>query len=374
MMTMRSANTLSAIAVGLDAAAGINEIGRACFGDSLENSVTSSSESCQHPTIEQNNQDNCVLASGLTALGIGLASPAGQKLMGRAIASISGPPGLPDEIINSSRPYTNTEEISGGGPGALNLVGMSEGRFIRTQDIDPIHLGYTQSLRPARQFNDYSSIDDIPKVDVNPSDIILASEHHSGSNGIVRLATLADGRTVVIKAIRPYTPPWVDPDSPENLAYIEKKVFEEAKGLARADAMGIGPEFHGVYVDEFGRTNVVMDVVTGDFPEAAGEFINANTFKEFDEMFQRINDSGFNGSLNDFQYHITRDGHPRIIDAGSELGVPYLEELRATDQEQWSSTMRIMQKYMSDDCANLISEYHDYYHMALERQRRLRPQ
>lgn len=410
MMSMRSANVLSAVAIGLDVGAGINEIGRSCFGDSMQNTVRLSAGSCHEPTIEQNNQDNCVLASSLTALGIGLASPAGQQLLGRALVaggviSPSRPSGLPTGIVERARPYTNTEQIPGGGPGALRTAGLTEGRYIRTQDIDPQDLTYGQGFGPIEQFEDFNNLYRVPRVEVTPSNIILASDEHSGSAGIVRLATMADGRTVVIKAIEPYLPPGVDRNSPDNLRFINDAILAEARGLERAEALGIGPEFHGVYVDEFGRTNVVMDVVTGDFPREAGEFITADTFREFDQMFERIHNAGFNGGLGDFQFYITRDGHPRVIDAGSldsplsvlggrdefllsqasnriqllegagpELGIPYLESLRQFNNEQYLATMRLMQRFFSDHRSHLVEAYRDYYNSALARQRRLQGQ
>ena len=403
MLSMRSANVLSAIAIGLDAGAGINEIGRSCFGDSLENMVRSSPGTCQEPTIEQNNQDNCILASGLTALGIGLASPAGQQLLARAITPLSrSTPQLPRSLIERSRPYTNTNQIPGGGSGALSTGGLTEGRYIRTQDIDPADLTYGQGLGTPRSFENFRDLEGVPRVEVTPSDIILASDEHSGSAGIVRLATMGDGRTVAIKAYEPYVPPNGDRNSPENIELINNAILDEARGLERAEALGIGPEFHGVFVDEFGRTNVVMDVVTGDFPSEAGEFITASTLREFDNMYERIHSAGFNGSLGDFQFYITRDGHPRVIDAGSladtsrigggrdsflnsqasdrisllrgggpNLGVPYLEELRTAQPEQYATTMRLMQRYLGDHRAHLVEPYRDYFNMAIERQRGL---
>lgn len=404
MMSVRSANIISAVAIGLDSAAGINEIGRACFGSSLQTNVTIEAGQCNEPTIEQREQDNCVLASGLTALGIGLASPAGQELLGRALVGsgiVRGPSGvdagLPPGITSRVQTYDDPNQLPGGA-GGVSSAGLNEGRYIRTQDIRPEDLPYDQGLRAPRQPTEFGSIEDVPTVEVTPTNIILTSDEHSGSNGVVRLATLPDGRPVAIKAVSLYTPPGINAtDTDVRTAEV---IFAEAQGHEYADALGVGPEFHGIFVDEYGRTNVVMDLVTGDFPGESAGRVTAATLSEFDEMVRRIDDGGYLTGSSDFQFYVTNDGHPRVIDAGvlaspnrqaggdpaflrsmasnrlsltrsapTDVGIAYFEGLRTSDPTQYAMTMRLMGQWLGDHRRHLVEPYADYFEMASNRAR-----
>jgi hypothetical protein len=219
---------------------------------------------------------------------------------------------LPQGILERVESFTDTRQIPGGA-GGVQTAGINQGRFIRTQDIRPADLPYQQGLREVREPRTFRSLEEVPEVEVNPTDIVLTSREHSGSNGIVRLATLPDGRPVAIKAVELYRNQY--DDAATIAARNADALLEDINGTELADALGIGPQFHGTFVDEFGRTNLVMDLATGDFPGESAGNITANTLREFDEMFSRISTHSGYRDLGDFQFYITNDGHPRVIDA-----------------------------------------------------------
>jgi len=80
--------------------------------------------------------------------------------------------------------------------------------------------------------------------------------------------------------------------------------LQDFKGGYIADKLGIGPRIHGKYTDQAGSVSLVMDIVPGDFPQAAKEAITESTFRDFVEIKERLDK--FDISVeDDFQFYIT---------------------------------------------------------------------
>lgn len=140
-----------------------------------------------------------------------------------------------------AQPYTSPGEIPGGA-GGVSSRGLSDGRYLRSSDIEGSDLPYTDGVRPqSAGVRRYTALSEIEQVEVTPTDIILASGSHSGSAGVVRLATLPDGRPVVIKSYS-----LTGADGRPLTADTSNLILQESRGLAIADDLGIGPRFHGI--------------------------------------------------------------------------------------------------------------------------------
>ncbi|NQZ00252.1 MAG: hypothetical protein HRT45_06240 [Bdellovibrionales bacterium] len=295
-------------------------------------------------------------------------------------------PGLPSGLVDLAQPYTDAR-VPGGMHG-LSVNGYQEGQFIRSLEISSGDLPYDQALRDPRNAVQYGEMADLPRVEVSPTDIVLVSGEHSGSASVVRLATLPDGRPVAIKSLA------IDDEivglNPDP-NFLQQRFLREAQGFEIADAMGIGPRFHGVYVDEAGRPNFVMDLATGDFPSQSGGNITTQTFTDFEEMFQRIQRSGQGANLEDFQFFVTDTGSLRVIDAGNftltptpnstgadrfrervmqyrlellreaspDVGRVYLNQLRSADRRAYLSTMDTIARWNHDQLRHLYEAYED---------------
>jgi|GEM_PF-5862145 len=89
VLTVRTARVLSSAAIGLDTVAGLQQIDTACFQNQRSTRVTATgpvtANRCDSYKAESLSQENCALAVGLTALGVGLSSEAGQRLAARAL-------------------------------------------------------------------------------------------------------------------------------------------------------------------------------------------------------------------------------------------------------------------------------------------------
>ena len=314
----------------------------------------------------------------------GLAQVARTGFRGGTVATPNAL--LPDGLLAHTEPFTNAQVP--GGMAGLSDVGLTEGRFLRSLDISSTDLPYNQAFRSPREPVRYTGIEEVPRVEVTETDVVLASGEHSGSASVVRLATLPDGRPVAIKQIT------VDESvlaMPGNENFIADATFREAQGLEIADALGVGPRFHGVYVDDAGRSHLVMDVATGDFPSQSGRNINLQTFEDFEEMFSRIRTSGQGNNLGDFQYFVTDTGNLRVIDAGNfsfsppthpaitrqfpddvmryrlelirhadpAVGRAYLERLRRTNQRVYVTTLDRIAMWNHDQLRHLYTAYED---------------
>ena len=246
-------------------------------------------------------------------------------------------------------------------------------------------------------------MDGVPRVEVEPTDVILASAEHSGSAGVVRLATAADGRPVAIKSYELFRPPGAAARSPDAEGIID----EEIRGLMVADDLGIGPRFHGLFTDEYGRTNVVMDVVSGDFPTALTSGVSRETFDALDTAFTRMHQAGISGSLGDFQYFVTNSGSISVIDAAAlgarntfgdqtrervqqftrrwtterlnllgatdtRVGIEYLEAIRERNPNEYRQTMAMLNEWVNSQNVwrrERVGAYADYLAEATLRER-----
>jgi hypothetical protein len=85
LLTARSARILSSSAMGLDSVSGLKEVDSQCFQNQrLAKTKTSrQADRCQNYSLEALEEDQCVLAGSLTVLGVGLGTPAAQRLIGR---------------------------------------------------------------------------------------------------------------------------------------------------------------------------------------------------------------------------------------------------------------------------------------------------
>jgi hypothetical protein len=141
------------------------------------------------------------------------------------------------------------------------------------------------------------------------TDAVLASDSHSGSGGLVRVAELSDGRPVAVKTYynkHPLTGAPVD-----ETAWI----LEEAQSAQLLDDLGIGPKFHGVFKDPDGKWNVVMDIVPGDF---TGMPVSRQTLDDFEHIVNTLEDAGIE-DLSRLQLYRTPDSRLRAIDPGSMI-------------------------------------------------------
>lgn len=218
-----------------------------------------------------------------------------------------GPGRSMDELIDQeSVPFSTANTIPGGAEGARRW-GQS-GRYIRTQQITPQDLNYEygSALRPAYTRNPVlAKPHELPDAPVKKiSNTVMASDDHSGSAGLVRLAELDNGRPVIVKS---YPPRGTDPTS------MDQAIREEAANAQFMDELGIGPRFHGVTRDADGRLSLVTDVVPGD---SVGTPVTRETLSDLETMLSRMKDAGFH-ELGDFQYLRTHEGRLLVIDPPS---------------------------------------------------------
>ncbi|MBI3297927.1 MAG: hypothetical protein HYZ75_07180 [Elusimicrobia bacterium] len=195
-----------------------------------------------------------------------------------------------------------------GVPGAIDHV---EGplRALRTIEIPPDMLGYGSELRePLAPRAELSSLAEVPKADVvEVSNVVFASEEHSGSSGLVRLAKLKDGRAVAVKAILA--------SPPVSEARTAGWILEEANSAALFSDLGVGPKFHGIWTDGAGRLNVVMDIARGDF---SGTPVKDATFADLEAIIGRLRGAGIK-EVGDFQAYRTPEGRLTLIDPATAI-------------------------------------------------------
>jgi hypothetical protein len=99
VLTVRSARVLSSAAIGLDTVTGLQQIDTACFQNQRLTRVSPNgpvtADRCASYRVEGLAEENCALAVGLTALGVGLSTEAGQRLAARAIPGARPPTATP---------------------------------------------------------------------------------------------------------------------------------------------------------------------------------------------------------------------------------------------------------------------------------------
>ena len=110
LFSVRAANILSAVAVGVDGVAALNEVEKACFSDQMTHS-SGAANKCSDYSAQALRRENCVLAAGLTALGVGLSMPAGQRLLAKGVRALKGRGGV-DKFLKSKLGRTLTSRMN----------------------------------------------------------------------------------------------------------------------------------------------------------------------------------------------------------------------------------------------------------------------
>lgn len=157
------------------------------------------------------------------------------------------------------------------------------------------------ALQARTHITDYKIV---PRLEI--SDVTVTNSDHGGSAGIIKLAFLGrERRPVVVKTYR-------------NASESDEYFLNEVKKAQMLSELGI-ITFHGIHVYN-GRPAIVTDIVPGRFTPSREGSITLSTFKELEDIFQRLALARIS-SLGDFQYHLTPNGHVSVIDAGG-LGLP----------------------------------------------------
>lgn len=186
---------------------------------------------------------------------------------------------------------------------ADNVV-SSQVRFVRTADIRDADLGYDYGgLREPLSSSAVAGLTTAPVKRI--LNVTLVSDVRNGRRGLVRLGELEDGRPVALKTYYSDYGPKAD----------EAMIRGDTGDVKFDSDLGIGPMFHGTFVDEAGRTNIVMDVVRGDFPAAVPRNIAPQTFIDLEAVLHRLAQADIH-DLQDFQPLINDQGRLLVIDPG----------------------------------------------------------
>jgi hypothetical protein len=169
-------------------------------------------------------------------------------------------------------------------------------KLISIKDLPP---DYPVSLREPDY---YKEIPGFINVHLPESDIILTSYSDNGSSGVVRLASLDDGTPVAIKAR--YS---------ASIEEDDRLILTDYMEAFTLDKLGIGTRLHGLFRDEHGRINIVMDIVPGDVLKAARESITSVTVADLGEINRRLRLDERSMSF-DMNYLITPAGRILLID------------------------------------------------------------
>jgi hypothetical protein len=185
---------------------------------------------------------------------------------------------------------------------------VKEINCLQTSDVAEEDLPYSVAMRVPRNLDfvpkSLSTVPFIQNVRLPSEDVFLISRDMNGSAGVVKLGFLKDGRPVALKAYftdRPLT---------------ERFMLMDYQGAYIADALGIGPKVHGLFVDQKAKW-LVMDIVSGDFPSVVRENIKLVTYRDLKEIKLRLQNANINAMEGDFQYYITPQGRIQIIDQGA---------------------------------------------------------
>lgn len=269
-----------------------------------------------------------------------------------------------DALIARSTGFTVDENIPGLSGGISNR--NTDGRYLRTTDIQSGDLPYQTTITPSLSNNPVipKRLEDFSQVTLKRStDVVFASDEHSGSAGVVTLAELPDGRPVAMKAIYPNS------DNPDAL---KQMVLDDARSAKLTSDLGIGPKFHGVHQDGDGRWYVITDIARGDF---SGTKVTRQSFDDVDTILKRLDDAKISPHQ-DFQLYRDNDGRVTIIDpapladiVGQKPRIPanaangvgtreriallteadpstsldYLNSLKTSNPEAWEGAMKRME-------------------------------
>ncbi|MFA5320463.1 MAG: hypothetical protein WC418_04700, partial [Candidatus Omnitrophota bacterium] len=228
-----------------------------------------------------------------------------------------------------------------GGENYNKLRRNSNPLYLMTKDIDhrrdlPAGYATVSGLRKPRITTRHlpSHLSEVPRVELflPDKDIFLTSNAYNGSQGCVKLGVLATGEPVALKA-------YFSGDI--SVKESMDRLLESYRVGQIADDLGIGPCMHGLFEDDIGTLWMVMDIVPGDFPPGAGEFIKAWSIEEFIEINERLEKAGW--ITDDFQYYITPNGHVVVIDTY------FMAEDILPGIELFSSELAGFLKYAGDD-------------------------
>ncbi|MBI3299339.1 MAG: HEAT repeat domain-containing protein [Elusimicrobia bacterium] len=247
-------------------------------------------------------------SGGLLDRAIGTLAAVFEGPSGRAKPEPKPRPEAYGELQALSVPVRTAAEFPGGS-GGVETRGLPV-RALRTATIPAETLGYNNDLRPAVEPRAPArSVAELPRADVvDISDVAFGSDHYSGSNGVVRLARLRDGRVVAVKSVHPIEYPGA---KPETTAAHEAWMLQEANSAALYSDLGFGARYHGVWAGADGRLMLVTDIARGDF---SGTPVTARSFTDLETIISRMRGAGI-AEVGDFQLYRTPEGRLVGIDA-----------------------------------------------------------
>jgi|GEM_PF-5221689 len=291
-----------------------------------------------------------------------------------------------DGTALESRAFAATPANFPGGSGALITAPRSV-RALLTKDIAARDLPYRTTLRVPQAVRVPGTLAGFRTAPVDRvTDIVFASEEHSGSAGLVRLGYLSDGRPVALKAYH------LGPQRND----LDDVALEEAQSAKMLSDLGVGPRFHGIWKDPDGAWNVVFDIARGDFN---GMPITAQTFSDLETILSRLSGAGVT-EFGDFQPYRTPEGRLIVIDPSSlssatfdvrrmrrgigvepnaargyasqarleqlreapvQVGRRYLEGLRANSPEAFAGLRRLIVSRNDDYVRPLIARYPEFF-------------
>jgi hypothetical protein len=360
-VTLNGARLVQLGVMGMGAALSYEQIDKACLSSGAPRMAAQGGPKCEDMNdAAQIEKDNCLLAGVMTGLGGTALLASSRTVRGFVAAALKRSPAAVAPLANLEAravKFTSSREIPGGAGGPSSL-GMENGRFLRTTEITASDLPYPSEIRAIdRAGLNKPAVTRLNPSEVTRSDIILASDEHSGSAGVVRLGSV-NGRPVAIKAYATQR---------KELAMDNKFILEEAANAKLLSDLGIGPKFHGIYQDSTGRWNMVTDVVRGDF---TGTRVTAQSFDDLRTIEKRLHDAGISHAP-DFQPYRTQDGRMLVIDANlardatrpeltrdisvemaklireadPELGLQQLRRIQANEPERMPFIRRIFSNY-----------------------------
>jgi len=138
------------------------------------------------------------------------------------------------------------------------------------------------------------------------NDVFLVSKSRNGVNATAKLGFFPDGAPVLVKTtISPITIEEIK----KNDDFISKCLL--TKVVAES---GFAAPLYGFFKDpSTGSISLVMDIINGDFPSVAGEFISANVTKDCIKFRKELRDLNLYLS-DDLQPIIERSGRIKFID------------------------------------------------------------
>jgi hypothetical protein len=227
----------------------------------------------------------------------------GSVVQSAAFDGVSAAPAAAAGDALAARAFSVKPEDFPGGSGAILTTGRTL-RALLTKDLAPADLPYSTTLRTPRPVSLPVSLEAAERAPVKSvTDVAFASAEHSGSAGLVRLGSLADGRPVALKAYH----------LRNNPELLDKFMLEETRSAKLLSDLGVGPQFHGVWRDRDGSWNVVFDIARGDF---SGNPVNMSTFHDLETILARLKGAGVAGFA-DLQMYRDRDGRLSVIDPGA---------------------------------------------------------